>query len=397
MFISHISLSFDSPILPSICNSTRLRYLSRNVNMAHTLKQDSSPSPLPPQPAPLLTPSLDRALRQLKLTEYQFSTPSSKGQSRPFINFAQFDPSAIRGVKPPSDDDTTLMPIGIGIRYWYWSTKELKWVIKESYKWMAVTWTQLLQLHELVVPAERCFFAICLDGRPCSLFFDLDCAVDGDSLPSDVQIAEEMNRLLRDFFSHSLRRDLDVSSIMWTTSTSPVKTSLHGHCRTVSFSDIGAMKQVVLQLREFVSKQITFIKPQWIDDIYTKNRNLRCTFSCKPGKVELRPLYPSDESISEVLWKSMPSYCIQPDSLILVDRATDEKNKPAAKRRRASSPPPPNLMAYFKLSESVRPPTETLVHVDRFSLTIPTASKRVTKTRRTPSPPPPNLMASWKK
>ena len=335
------------------------------VNMASPVHQDRSSTPIPPRPAPFLTPSLDRALRQLKLNEYRYSTPDPKSQdgTRTFIDFAQHNPSPIRGLTPPSDHDTTLIPIGIGIRYWIWDKKKHEWAVKESFKWVAVTWAQLLELHELVVPAERCFFAICLDGQPCSLFFDLDCGTGGDNHMDDFQIMQEMNRLLRAFFSNSLHRDLDVSSMMWATSSSPTKTSLHCHCPTASFGDIGAMKQVVRQFKEFVTNQVTTIKPGWIDDIYTKNRNFRCVFSCKPGKVELRPLLAVEQSMAELLWKSLPSYCVHPDSLIHVDRTAvepaDEKKKKSAKRRRSPSPPPRSLSTLFRKAESVRSATKS--------------------------------------
>ena len=306
---------------------------------------------IPQRPPPFLTPTLDRALRQLQLTVYRYSTPDPKGQQRRFIDFARFDPSPIRGRHPPSDNDTTLIPLGIGIRYWVWEQKLYEWTVKHSYQWIAVTWTQLLQLHHQVAPEERCFFAVCLDEHPCSLFLDLDC----DGALDEVQTAQEMNRLLRLFFKHSLRRDIHVSSMVWAGSSSPEKTSLHGHYPAVSFRDTAIMKQVMAQFRDFVVTQETNIKPEWIDDIYTKNRNFRCLLSRKPGKIELRPLHASQHSTAELLWTSLPSYCVQPGSLIPVDRCVKivDKGKKSAKRQRAPSPPPPSLKLYFTVREKL--------------------------------------------
>ena len=299
--------------------------------------------------------------------------PDGTEEPRPthkVINITSYDPTPIRGPKPPPQGDATRIPLAIMNP-------------NGTYSWCDMTFWNVVQLYGLVKPEELNLFAIMLENHPQHLVVDLDGdkEVWGQLLGKEVEIEVEMKRLFVDFFAQQFGSVPDMSG--WHADKVPApasgeakKVSLHINHTSVAFKKQRDLHEFVLRwVRWIVKTQLVsllvrvgsvadelvrvedFTRATPIDvTVYNKDRNMRLSGSRKPGKL---PLVPMDYTTSTVdaLWASLVCYSVPSDPAAWLSYKEGEHYEvaalgPAGKKRKAAEPlanwvrrPPPIIVS----------------------------------------------------
>ena len=270
--------------------------------------------------------SLADGLRAVGARRWPWKIPGvdTEGQPRSadkIINIASYDPSPIRGLTPPSRDDTTRIPIALAKP-------------NGTYSWCDMTFWDFVRVNRTVRESEQNYFAIMLEQHAQHLVIDLD--GDADAWPQllgrEVELEAEMRALFVEFFVTQFHTEPDMSGWHADHACTPTKTSVH-------VNHIGAAFTKQQDLREFVLRWVKwivnthpdsmlvneaastnglnsvddFVKTSPIDvRVYNKDRNMRCSYSRKPGGHLLIPMKANTDQV-DALWSSLVCYSMPAD------------------------------------------------------------------------------------
>ncbi len=264
-----------------------------------------------------------------------------KGNPRPakkIIDIASYDPAPIRGIRPPSLDDPTRIPLALA----YVDSEGV-----DKYRWCDVTFGDLVKLNQMVHEEERVFFAVMLENHPQHLVIDLD----GETAdwPQLVGREVEIDQLLRALFDEFLPQsgatnvtnlptsdDWRADSVPAPPNGPPRKTSVHVNHSGVAFKTQRDLREFVLRFVRWIvdvhpgsllvnRQALPAAGARWtLDDfrraspidvrVYNKDRNMRLSYSRKAGQGKL-PLLPMDPntSLEDALWSSLVCYSMPSD------------------------------------------------------------------------------------
>ena len=317
----------------------------------------SDDSPTPSRPARVVTPSLDKELVSLGIKQYYRQLLPGREDNGQLIDLQTFDPSPSRSALMPADPTTVRLPIAISYKTWKWQPSSQRWDSQELYKWIECTFEQLCMLTANVVPSECNMFAVVLNDHPLHSIFDLDGKA---SLWAHLQGREEdvmasmMHWYMR-FFEKLMGRAPDVRQVYWEKSSSDKKPiSLHMHNVGEVFRTKRDHLEFVLRFRDYLDEQTDCILVNnttvlakdanercLIDKVvYSRNRNMRLVYSCKPDGVNL---VPADATLSreQALWVSLPSYSMPTDDKMYIAfmayTRTDDEGKEIVPAKRTKS------------------------------------------------------------
>ena len=278
------------------------------------------------------THSIKSAIRSLGVPYYRYSASHDKQGNerdpRAVCPLASFDPAAIRGFEPPAPRTSAAnvqIPISINAP-------------DNSYEWITPSFRQLVELNNQVWVDSRRFFAIFLENQPQHLMIDLDCKVEDwpGLVDQEVAIDAEMRRMVPVFYETQFGTVPDMTRWRADKVPAPVvgareKTSMHFNLPSVAF-------RTTLDLHEFTLRFVRWLVENYpasilvgraVDSdgkvnlrvatpidvgVFTRNRNMRMSFSQKAQKGKL-PLIPMDPNttMEDALWSSLVSYSMSPD------------------------------------------------------------------------------------
>lgn len=309
--------------------------------------------------------------KKLRLGRYSYLNPRLANSKNPYLELAPFEanPRYFRSFEELTESKEQI-PIAV-MRSYLKDGYELY-----TYHYITPTWEQLRYLMENLGDTERHFQAIVLDKRPTHIYFDLDGKFElgeGQHMPDATNVMKEWETYFVAFFTAQFNRAPDMTGIKWETACTDSKFSLHCHVTTEAFVDVHHQKNFILEFEQYLIvndtklqylrcvhkkllKGVPVIGRQDLIDysVYTKRRNFRLAYSCKPKGKCLQPLfnplinidsedYSGEYSLSStvsgavepaLVFAGMPSYCIQVDDdyeMLKFDRrAVVEK----AKRKR---------------------------------------------------------------
>ena len=278
--------------------------------------------------------SLDRGLAKVGAGRWPWKIAGVDKDGNPrlddkIIKLERYDPSPIRGLKPPPPDSTTRIPVAIGLS-------------SGSYAWCDLVFNDLLKLQGLVRPEQLHLFAIMLEGHAQHFVIDLDGDADvwPQLLGKEVEIEVELRALFCEFYHTQFGAAPDMSawradSVPAPASGAPSKTSLHVNHPGVAFKTQRDLREFVLRFVRWIvtthadsilvnkeapgagnlTRVEDFDKATPVDvKVYNKDRNMRLSYSRKPGVGKL-PLLPMDPNTTreDALWSSLVCYSMPAD------------------------------------------------------------------------------------
>ena len=324
--------------------------------------------------------TLDRALEEVGARRWAWKIPGRYTRrdgttvARPddsIIKIAEYDPAPIRGLNPPPRDSTTRIPIAIGLS-------------SGSYAWCDVVFNDLLKLKGLVRPEELHLFAIMLESHAQHFVIDLDGDADvwPQLLGKEVEIEAELRALFCEFYQTQFGAAPDMSawradSVPAPASGAPTKTSIHVNHPGVAFKTQRDLREFVLRFVRWIvttradsilvnrdagclqrhfgpggmARVEDFDKATPVDvKVYNKDRNMRLSYSRKPGVGKL-PLLPMDPNttLEDALWSSLVCYSMPADPaewLSYNDHYECVALEPGSRKRRAVEASLPNRSAW---------------------------------------------------
>ncbi len=304
---------------------------------------------------------MSRTLKQgrwaLNIPYFPYSKPvDSKGQPRDpkcVCPLASFDPSTIRGFTPPASGTpgaSVRIPIALN-------------TTDDTYEWITPTFSELVELHNIVDPEQLRFFAICLDGQPQHMVIDLDGKVDKwpHLVDQEGAIDAEMRSLFPVFYETQFGAPPDMTR--WRADKVPApatgardKTSMHINLPSVAFRTQRDMQEFMLRFvrwivdtqpgsilvdRDLDRTKLNLKTATPIDAaVFSSNRNMRCTYSRKAARGKL-PLLPMDPATTreDALWSSLVCYSMStnPDDWVGYDTHPEcDKIAPSSARAKAA-------------------------------------------------------------
>ena len=279
--------------------------------------------------------TLDRGLSEVKAARFKFEVPGwykSKDGTRKEKKAAdicpidKYDPTPIRGLKPPPRDSITRIPLAIQYP-------------NGTYGWCDLTFNDILKVWGLVHKDDFNLFAIMLYGHAQHLVIDLDGDADvwPQLLGKEVQIEAQLRSLFGEFYETQFGTSPDMAS--WRADCvpapekgAPSKTSIHINHPGCTFATPEDLHEFVLRFvwwlvathpdnilvspgasLDMLKRQDDYKNASPIDvTVYSKNRKMRLAHASKPGKLSLMPMDPHTTP-EDALWSSLVSYSMPAD------------------------------------------------------------------------------------